>query len=68
MSEKESMIEALKQELERNRKLLAEYKAIPSFGATMIEADLRGGEIALARCQNDPATMAKWIRILHENN
>jgi len=45
-----NLAEALAQEIERNRKLLDEYRKIPTgvFGATMIDLDIKNAVEALA--------------------
>lgn len=63
-----NLIEALQDELRRNRELVKIYKSIGpagSFGATMIQSDMDEAEKAMAA--GDVAFMIAWLKRLREN-
>jgi len=61
-----NLIEGLLKELERNRELLQEYKAIPAgaFGAMIIERSIKTAEKAMA--EGDTAKMLSCFKELQE--
>lgn len=64
----ENILETLMRELDRNRELLVEYKAIGppgQFGASMIQQSIKRGERAIA--ESDTVAMIKCYEDLKTN-
>lgn len=64
-----NMVEALKQQIERNRELLALYKSLPpangTFGAIMIENGIKIAETALL--SDDAVAIIRAYKELEKN-
>ena len=61
-----NLIEGLQEELNRNRKILLTYEAVPSgvFGATMISQAITAGESAIS--EGDTVAMIRALKELKE--